>query len=333
MSMSMSENNICFRLVKRNAKTYKGLQNELDNINTAAPALGIVLEVSKNTSSSNTYYGFGSARVVIPSLTAMGVEDIWALPLRGSFGSVEIPIVGSTVLVYTMGDISNGVTNHYYTNTAPLDSNPYVEFPGYPDYYNPEDIGFTFKSSESYKGYIGGRYVKKTIENPGNAKLISSTNTFVFYQSETLKEVELKGADEYFIKMHVGDKGKIQMGYLDAVTDATQTGSADMEIDLGIEGYATVQTIDGSVVVKTTTGDIKLQAGSNYINITPNGIYIVGNTYISGTTMVSQEIHWKTVGFTPTGTPPYNTALANKGSTHMHPTAVPGPPSPPTPGT
>ena len=322
-----------YKLVKRNTKTYRDVRNDLINVNISAPTLGIVIQVSKNRTTSDTFYGFGSARIVVPSLTSLGFTDIWALPLRDSFGSVEIPKEGSTVMVYTLGDVSKGIHSYYYRNSAPLDSNPHVEYSGYPDYYNPEDIGFTFKPSEGYKGYIGGRYVKKTIEDPGNAKLIASSNTFVFYQSETSKHIELKGANDYQMKLHVGDNGKIQIGYLDEITDATQTGSADLMVDLGIEGDADISTIDGNVTVQTTTGEIKLQAGNNYIKITTGGIYIVGNTYISGTTMVSKEIHWQTTGFSPTGTPPYNTAVANKGSTHMHPTAVPGPPSPPTPGT
>jgi hypothetical protein len=320
-------------LIKYHVKTYKDLKDNVDNLNLNTPMLGIVIDTAKNTSNSNTYYSFGSVKIQIPHTASAGSEYVWASPLRNLSGSFDIPFIGSTVLVYFLGSPSDGSVRHFYSNISTMDANPFAEYPGYGDYFNTEKIGFTFKPSIAYKGHIGGRYVKNVMENPGEAKLISSTNTFVFYQSDKDKEIHLKGANDYFIKMHVGDKGKIQMGYLDEITDSTQTGSADMEIDLGIEGYATVQTIDGSVVVKTTTGDIKLQSGNNYINITPSGIYIVGNTYISGTTMVSQEIHWKTVGFTPTGNPPYNTALANKGSTHMHPTAVPGPPSPPTPGT
>jgi hypothetical protein len=323
-----------YDLIKHNTKNYKNIRDRLDNLSKNAPMLAIVLEVSSNKTSRDTYYGFGSVRVFAPELVSSGMEDVWAIPKRGSFGSMELPKPGYTVTVYSIGDVVNNSVIYYYENSAPADGNPYIHFLGYGDYINPEPIGFTFKPSIRYKGYIGGRYSKYVMENPGEAKIVSSTNTFVFYQSDKDKKIELKGADDYTTNLQVGDNGKINIGYVDETTDAVQTGSADLDVDLGINGDAIIQTIRGNVNIKVsvstgnTNGYIKMQAGSNSITISANGIHIVGNTYISGLAMISQEVHWNTGGFPPTG---YIGAQANRGTTHIHPGGT-GPSGPPQPG-
>jgi hypothetical protein len=300
--------------------------------------IGIVLRVLDSSSPNYKLFPKGATEIIVHDNDYTGNSIITAMPMRTGHGNFELPNPGSVVVVKSLGNPDTKLYNHYYDMSAPIEYNPIHDDGGYYNFFNTEAVGFTFRN-QTFDGYIGGRYVKKVFSNPGKAKIINSTNTFVFFQDEANKQIELKGADDYQMKLHVGDKGQIRMGYLDDLTDATQTGSADYDLDLGIKGNATIQTIEGNVNVRVTTstgsnkGYIKLQAGSCSITISQDGIYIAGNTYISGETMVSQDIHWNTVGFSQTTPPLYSTATRNIGRTHMHPTAVPGPPSPPTPGT
>lgn len=330
MAFNEDEMKSLIRVISENLEYTKDsfLNTSLNSFN-----FGFVVDQSKNKTERDTYLAYGSVKVMVPAWNAMGTPFTWARPLRIGHGTLEIPKIGSTVILFGMGDTSSMSAVMYYINAAPIDENAIGNYTDFQGYFNTEDLGFTRNPASTYKGYIGGRLVKKVLENPSEARLIASTKKFAIYESDKDKELQIRADDNFNIKIHTGDEGKIQIGYLHPINDTLQTGNADIEIDAGVAGDVDIDTIDGDIDVKTTTGIIKLQSGNNSITISNSGIHIIGDTFISGTLMVSQEIHWKTVGFSPTGTPPYATATANRGSTHMHPTAVPGPPSPPTPGT
>lgn len=329
--MDLSESDVRY-ILKSIKESFDKTEKGFKNVSLNSFKLGFVVEQSKNTSSTDTYIDYGSVKVIVPEYYSNGTLTMWAIPLRLGMGSLEIPPIGGTVIVIGMGDMDRLSTMCYYINMSTISSNPLYLNYNFQGYFNTEQLGFTRNPAIPFKGYIGGRFVKKVLENPSDCRLVASTNKYMIYESDTDKELQIRTDDDFKIKIHTGDEGKIQIGYLHPINDTAQTGNVDVEIDAGTTGDVTIETIDGDIHAKTQTGNVFLEAGSCSIKVTPNGVYIVGNTYISGLLMVSKEVHWQTVGFSPTGTPPYATATANRGSTHTHMTGV-GPSAPPTPGT
>lgn len=319
-------------LIKQSVETAADIYKSISNLSFNSPVIGFVVRTYEDSKNPNLFYGHGSVEVVIPKNSYILTSFVIATPLVAGHGNFEIPIVGSTVLVFSIGDTQNNITRYYYMNASPIDSNPFNDFKDFAQYFNTQKLGFAHSTVNNFKGYVGGRFVKKVLDNPGQCKIVASTEKFIIYESDKDKELQIRAEDDFHMKLQVGDEGKIFIGYSHPKNDTSQTGNADVLIDVGIEGSVEVDTVDGHVEVRTTTGYIFLQSGDCSIDITPNGIFIKGDVFIDGETMISKNIHWNTVGFTPTGTPPYNTATRNIGKTHTHPSPT-GPTGPPIPGT
>lgn len=309
---------------KNTLKSVQSLEYRIDSINTVKMLFGFVLKVLEEGDEFYKSYPEGSAIIKIPDNEGNYEHQIIAIPIRNSHGAYELPDIGTTVLINVIGSKSLHANVYYYSLQAPLMQNVFYENREFLNYYNIESVGFEVLQNADSNHQIAGRYGKKVFENVGKAKIVASTNTFVIYQNETDKELEIRGGDDYIVKLYTGNNGSIKIGFLDYSNDTDDTGSADIELNAGISGNIDFKTMDGVVTIETTSGDIKFETTTGIIKLITNEdielepgsgkkVWIKGDLYVDG------DIKWN-YSTTPT-----------TASTHIHGTGV-GPSAAPNPG-
>lgn len=313
----MIDRSVISEIVKSNLRSSGELKQKIDNISRSMCSIAIVLEYDKDPESF-------SVKVISPYINLTRPEIITASPLKTSSGELIIPEVGETVLLYAIGGAKDDDVEYYYTTHTSLTATPFAMNKPYSEYFNNARVGFTRGLTQTFKGYAGGRYIKKVLEKRGLSKIINSSGTFVIYQDEEDSLLEIRGADDYTIKMQVGDNGNVKIGFCDDVNDVQGTGSANIEIDSGLNGSVDIKSMGGDINIETTTGDVVINTTTGLLKFKTNDdieldpgsgkkVWIKGDLYVDG------DIKWN-YSTTPT-----------TASTHIHGTGV-GPSAAPNPG-
>lgn len=263
-----------------------------------------VLKHANPGSPEERAYGKGAVQVEIPDLMFSADHLIWAAPRRVLPGRFEMPSIGSWVLVtHRAGD------------------------PEFPEYFGAAftDGWFRFDKDNSEPiGFIqsANKGVDKVRNNPKSYRMLESSNGFLFAEDSQAKVLHLL-TDDYSINIGTGRTGKIRIGAIDPATD-TQGQQTDMEVWVGTSGSLKIKAGDTGTTLTFKEGKITVsENGTDYmvmdlqskkltlefetveIKQQAGSIMMKGGDVISGVKKTSLE-------------------------KHVHPTAVPGPPSPPT---
>lgn len=96
------------------------------------------------------------------------------------------------------------------------------------------------------------------------------------------------------------------------------TGKVKVET---LSGDIDLKSVSGNITAKTTSGDVEIETLSGKIKTSGTWEHTGNMAILTGKLDVDLDVTW------------LNASTPTKGSTHQHPTAIPGPPSSPTPGT
>jgi hypothetical protein len=201
-------------------------------------------------------YGPEGVQILCPVLGIGEESETYARLYRGAPGRIDIPELGSKGFVtFAGGDLSKGV----FFPSHPLDArnsidDGYTETSGFVDSIVPDDV------------VNSGRFAKEALENPGKFRILESSDKFILYEDFESKELVKRVGDGWKIKIQTGDKGEIELGNSDPLTDA-EIGSTDIEMKMGLSGNLSAETVSGDVSFTTTSGNIDLETTSGKATI------------------------------------------------------------------
>lgn len=204
---------------------------------------------------SDEYEAFGPGAIKVISIElAMG--PIWVTP---AMPDVYAPKVGEPVIVTA----TNRKLSEYIYYNCPFiyeDELIYSEALIF-------DYGFV-DDTPAYK--YGGRRAKLAHKNPGSHRIISSSKNYIIGVREDEEELDISLKDGWKLSLNTGDGGTIYIGARNNTTEsesAASGGATTIEIDGGTSG---------NITIKTATGNIELEAGSDATEATVLGETLKG---------------------------------------------------------
>lgn len=270
-----------------------------------------VIKHAKYLSLEEKAYGIGAIQIEIPRHDITSTNNFWASPHRTLQGRFEVPPIDSWVRV-KFRDGHGGLAEYYGGKFHDVSA---LVVPGTTEAPNAEEIGFI--SSFPSDTYGGGKLTEAR-QNPDKLRIIESSKDVLIAEDKTSKSLSIRTRSGWETRLTAGPGGKVVIGAFDPMLGSTGSGT-DVEIDGGTAGKFSVTLKNGKWSIKTSS---EASIDAEDVNITASGkITLDGDTEIKGKLDVTKEVTANSEG-TPTTL-----------SKHMHPTSIPGPPSPPTPGT
>lgn len=254
-------------------------------------------------------HGPGAVLIDCPELKFGKETGVYARPRnRAQEGIFEYPSLDSWISIY-----QDTYTEIYYILG--------YTFPVRKGYKSGEEIGYSGDTSLPLP-YKAGSAFDKVRDNPGKFRLLHSSTNMEFSENRDDKEVTLRVNKDWKINVLTESGGIIDIG---------SSGVGD-SVDVNVKAGNT-----GTVTVKAASTEVKVETAK--VSVKSTDIDLIGDVKVDGKLEVTKAVTLKDkldVKGDISGEKEV-TAMAKGAKVtltkHMHPTAVPGPAAPATPGT
>lgn len=278
-------------------------------------AIGRVEEHALYQSSSEKNFGVGAIRFSSRMLRIGKNVEAWARPHRLQQGRFDVPPIGSFVIL-----CKPYLTEHieYYGGFF-WDDNTNQPFAT--DEPNKEELGF-FNATPN--DFFGAERFREARMAPDKVRILESSSSYIIGVNDTDKILDVRVKEGYEIHLSTGANGKIEIGNYDTGSK-NDSGPTEVNVRPGPTGKFSVKFRGGHETLaeagkithsynsqdKAVFDFQKDEATFSFRKVTfetPAGDIVIENgDVVAGPTKISL-------------------------TKHTHPTTVPGPPSPPSPG-